>query len=69
LIISLIWVAIAITLLILNHTVFTRMRKYHCTRLVWEWFRFIFTFNKKRWHNVKNDKLKKPQEMLYYFGR
>lgn len=66
---SVVWAVVGLALLILNHTVFPKMRKYRCTRLVGEWFRLIFTFNKQRWHNAKNDKEKKTQETLYYFGR
>lgn len=66
---SIIWAVSGVVLLILNHTAFPKMRKYYCTYIIWEWVRFIFTRNRQRWANAKNDKERKPQEMLFYFGR
>jgi phosphatidylglycerol:prolipoprotein diacylglycerol transferase len=69
LIFSIVWIAIAVALLVLNHTAFIKMRKYHCWIIVWGWIKFIFTWDKKRIHNLVKNNEKKPQEMLYYFGR
>lgn len=66
---SIIWAISGLTLLILNHTIFPKMRKYYCSYIIWEWIRYIFTRNKQRWQNVKNDKERQPQEMMFYFHR